>query len=257
MREFVFLQISLLLSLCYTENRWTSLEEFENDILIKEDTTPGLLPGGNAGIIHHFTAQRKNKDSPPKLWPKGRVPFKFATNRFYFTQEERKEVRRAMKEFHRKTCIKFVKRRRERNFIKIVKVNARRETDACESYVGRVGGGQEVTLGSWCYTKDTIIHELMHALGFYHEHTRAKSREFVTIKRNFNKDGEDVNYKITKRHHPVVARSPYDICSIMHYDSYFLIDKNDNDRHCPYPMGEAKTFSKRDLERLLKMYKCY
>ena len=234
------------------------MEEFENDILIKEDTTPGLLPGGNAGPIHHFTKPRKNKDdSPPILWPKGRVPFKFATNRFYFTQEEKKEVRRAMKEFHRKTCIKFVNRRRERNFIKIVKVNAWGETDACESYVGRVGGGQEVTLGSWCYRKEVIIHELMHALGFYHEHTKAKSKEFVTIKRHRIQDGMENNFKIHRRHHPVVARSPYDICSIMHYDKSWLVDKNDNDRHCPYPMGDAKTFSKRDLDRLLKMYKCY
>ena len=264
MREFVFLQISLLLSLSYTEKSWKSLEEFENGILIKKDKSQG--PGENSftwhdDTFHHFRRptfkMKKGDKGSPKLWPKGRVPYKFATQRFHFTKDEKKEVRRAMTEFHRKTCIKFVTRTNQRNFIKIVKVNADGDTDTCESLVGKQGGGQEVTLGPGCYTQDVIIHELMHALGFYHEHTRKESREFVTIKRKKVKDGDWVNFEIHRKHHPVVMNSPYDICSIMHYDNYALIDKHDNDRHCPYPMGEAKTFSKKDLKRLQKMYKCY
>ena len=255
MRDIVLLPIlSLGLSLCYSDKQpWKTLKEFENDVLVK------VNPGTLSGFDHHHRMPKfkiEVDEDGPRLWPRGRIPYKFATVRFRFSSAEKKQVRKAIREFHRKTCIRFYKRRRnERDFIKIVKVSEDGDRDSCSSYVGRIGGAQEITLGPSCYDKSTIIHELMHALGFYHEHSRRESRDYVTV-RGYIPGIPNSNIDVHRKHHPVVRNSPYDICSIMHYGKSAFNDLYDYDSKCPHDMGEAKTFSKSDLKRLLEMYKC-
>ena len=54
---------------------------------------------------------------------------------------------------------RFVPRTSQRDYIHIVKGSG------CSSSVGRVGGGQQVSLGRGCVYKGIVQHELMHALG--------------------------------------------------------------------------------------------
>ncbi|KAL1445231.1 hypothetical protein MTO96_045138 [Rhipicephalus appendiculatus] len=42
----------------------------------------------------------------------------------------------------------------------------------CYSFLSRNGGEQPLSLGHGCLFKGTVAHELMHAVGFYHEHSR-------------------------------------------------------------------------------------
>lgn len=43
----------------------------------------------------------------------------------------------------------------------------------CYSQVGKTGGKQEISLGRGCLYHEIVLHELMHSIGAWHEHSRA------------------------------------------------------------------------------------
>ena len=47
--------------------------------------------------------------------------------------------------------------------------------------IGRSGGQQLLKMGSYCLQLGTALHELMHAVGFYHEQSRNDRDNHVTI----------------------------------------------------------------------------
>ena len=78
-----------------------------------------------------------------------------------------------------------------------------------------MGLEQELSLDNGCFRQQKIMHEFMHALGFWHEHSRPDRDQYITIhtdnvkeasKSNFNRHCDSETYNV-----------PYDVESIMHY----------------------------------------
>ena len=47
--------------------------------------------------------------------------------------------------------------------------------------VGRIRGKQRLSLGNGCVYTGTIIHEFLHAIGFYHEQSRPDRDQYVRV----------------------------------------------------------------------------
>lgn len=83
------------------------------------------------------------------------------------------------------------------------------------SYVGKVGGAQIINIHSYT-SSGTIVHEILHALGFYHEHSRNDRDNYLVI--NWNNIKNNMEYAFYK-HSIGLCTTPLDTTSIMMYGS--------------------------------------
>lgn len=84
----------------------------------------------------------------------------------------------------------------------------------CASWVGRRGGEQEVWVATNC-TTGSILHEIGHALGLEHEHTRPDRDNYIIIHWENIKDDKTHNFDVAPTGSRLLGR--YDYASIMHY----------------------------------------
>lgn len=109
---------------------------------------------------------------------------KLAVSNWILGPPEVRLLQRAFKTYRKKTCIRFQPRKSEPDFLNIIKglgfvIFSNKFSKKfshlfrCYSQVGKTGGKQEISLGRGCLFNETIVHELMHSLGFWHEHSRA------------------------------------------------------------------------------------
>ncbi len=105
---------------------------------------------------------------PCSRWPNGEIPYTIASS---YSSNARAHLAKALQDFHDRTCLRFVPRdaSRHRDYVAIMPTG-----DGCYSHLGRKGGRQELSLDTSCLNHGTIIHELMHAIGFVHEQSQFK-----------------------------------------------------------------------------------
>lgn len=95
------------------------------------------------------------------------------------------------------------------------------QSDVSTSYVGRIGGKQDVSLATWAFfpwNTHVIEHEIGHAVGMLHEQCRPDRDNYVTI--NWNNLKPDGSSQFTKRTSNYYYVGTYDYNSVMGYSSY-------------------------------------
>ncbi|XP_037621972.1 high choriolytic enzyme 1-like [Sebastes umbrosus] len=177
------------------------------------------------------------------------VPYVIAD---HYTSRERAIIERGLQSFDSVTCIRFVPRISERDYIHI------QSLDGCFSYVGRRFNDQDLSLRrQGCLYLDVVQHELLHALGFKHEQCRSDRDQHIRILwENIIPGWEYAFDKINTLN----QGTPYDYNSVMQYYKT-AFSKNKEPTMVPIPdpnveFGVATEMSQNDITRINRLYNC-
>ncbi|CAL4058831.1 unnamed protein product, partial [Meganyctiphanes norvegica] len=122
------------------------------------------------------------------LWPNGIIPYTIDS---VFTERERQVIARAIEEFHDRTCLRFVGRTSQTDYIHII------SSTGCWSGIGygeNVGQHLLSLKQPGCINFGIVIHELMHRAGFWHEQSRNDRDNYISINWENIEDGKSGNF---------------------------------------------------------------
>ncbi|XP_042240578.1 hatching enzyme 1.2-like isoform X2 [Homarus americanus] len=229
------------------------------------EVTAGFFQGDMAGLTTEFMLSTRVglnwKVFPNRRWTNATVPFVISR---HYLPAEREMIERAIATLNFMTCIKFIPWDGEaEDYLIIWPVE---EPAGCWSYVGKRGGQQVVSLqppdsrSNRCFISlGKPIHELLHALGIFHEQARADRDNHVTIitrniipdyYHNFGKQGEE----------NTTFPFDYDYDSVMHYGKNFFSYSKNLPTIVPKvenaTIGQRIMLSKLDCIKLNDLYGC-
>ncbi|XP_054711653.1 astacin-like metalloprotease toxin 5 [Uloborus diversus] len=208
----------------------------------------GLFEGDILGVDPY---DRNAIPNDNQRWPGGVVPYVIMSD----VEHLRTSIQSAMRHIEQNSCVRFVQRSNQQDYIKIF------SHTGCYSHWGRIGGEQLLSLAGGCEPFGTIVHELLHAIGFEHEHNRSDRDDYLTV--NWQNIEEKWFYAFRKLA-PNENRllTGFDFSSIMLYGSnsfakqwgkYSMVGK---DGRVLQEVYDKKAMSQSDADRIRKLYQC-
>lgn len=236
-------------------------EELEDS---DSEVTAGLYEGDIAGAPHQLSQFRValNPDEfPTRQWDNGIVPYVISPK---YRIQEKLVIEKAIRILNFMTCIKFVPwDGKAKDYLVIWPV---KKPAGCWSFIGKLGGAQIISLqppdkrSKRCFVAvGKPIHEIIHALGFFHEQSRFdRDQQVFIIKKNIIPRFLN-NFEKHAAVNTTVQYS-YDYTSVMHYGSKFF----SRDRRSPtmVPLrnntviGQRNGMSVRDCFKVNSYYGC-
>ncbi|XP_074648137.1 zinc metalloproteinase nas-6-like [Tubulanus polymorphus] len=195
-----------------------------------------------------------------QTWPGGMVPYDLGNE---YDQESQKNIRKAMDKIEDETAIEGIpcivfwpKMGIETDWIKF------KNDRGCSTTVGRAGNGEQYSyLAPKCAKHFGVtMHELVHALGFWHEQNRSDRDKYVEIKWDNIKPERMWNFRQLEAESSDNLGTEYDYDSLMHYGPDYF--KKDGAGPTIVPkksgvtIGQRTHLSKIDIDRIRKLYKC-
>lgn len=185
-------------------------------------------------------------------WPKGVVPYQIAENLPF---KNKLAILQAIEHWQKYSKVDFVEltsvnRQDYRDYISFIPA----EGTLCASFVGRKGGEQIINLSPRCTTMNTV-HELGHALGMWHEQSRADRDSYIQIV--WENIDEDHKYNFNQHVTDGKDYGEYDYQSIMHYGPY-AFSKNGQKTIIPIidgiEIGQRNSLSEKDITAINAIY---
>ncbi|XP_065205606.1 zinc metalloproteinase nas-13-like [Planococcus citri] len=164
-------------------------------------------------IVHHRVPRGVFREQEFR-WPSPTIPYEIGSK---MSDKRRRDLKRGIEILEEKTCLKF--KQRSKTYIPndYIIIEDYGRDSACNSmFAGRQGGGQYINIGG-CEREFSIIHEIMHALGFAHEHQRMDRDKYIEVR--YNNIIAGLERQFDKLDTDTMG-IPYDIHSVMHYGSH-------------------------------------
>ncbi|CAK8678188.1 unnamed protein product [Clavelina lepadiformis] len=186
-------------------------------------------------------------------WPSTTIPIQFSSSLPFLAVSGIEDARQ---EYEMRTCFSFPDRVDEEDYLFYEPLSG------CWSYVGKQGTGpQTISIGSGCEKMSTIEHEMMHAIGIYHEQSRPDRDGYVIIEVD-NIDADKL-HNFDKYTYDEVddRRVSYDYNSVMHYGDTSFSNNGKKTIVTVDPafqdvIGQRRTFSEGDVDVINRMYSC-
>jgi hypothetical protein len=182
---------------------------YQGDILFSRD----MVTSEDVKLVY------EEGETPSEQKSVGRTSGRWPNNTVYYAVDgglsNQQRVVDAIKHWEAKTNLTFVKRSFEKNYIYFT------TGSGCASYVGMIGGRQNITLSSACSTGNTI-HEIGHAIGLWHEQSRVDRDKHITIHYENVQQGTEHNFTTyaDEGYDGDEYTSSLDFGSVMLYSSY-------------------------------------
>ncbi|XP_069105545.1 uncharacterized protein [Argopecten irradians] len=187
------------------------------------------------------------------LWSDGVVPYEIESGAF--SDEGEHIIERAIEEMNEKTCVYFrPKNVDDTDYVKFINV-----ATGCWSYVGKIGGVQQIGLqSSGCLHNAIVLHEMCHAIGMQHEQSRTDRDHYISVLWDNVNGGQD-NGNMRKSNTDDV--NPYDYESIL---QYLLKDMSVNgdytmrftDPELEFLAGRSQKLTFYDIKDITEGYSC-
>lgn len=199
-----------------SENEWISLN---NGAYVMSDGSDYLLEGDivltkeQVNLLTQLQTRSGFIKLPDYRWPNDRIYYTTASDFAKTT-----DLDQAIKHIEGYTNLRFFKRTTESNFIEFVN-----DSKSTNSQLGMVGGKQLIKVAPWAQWY-SIVHEIGHAIGLIHEHTRYDRDDYITVHWDNIPSEKAHNYD---KYNPVFwgisnVTTPFDYESIMIYASKTL-----------------------------------
>ncbi|XP_030013407.1 meprin A subunit beta-like [Sphaeramia orbicularis] len=250
MKTYIFLVVNLALTSVFSVNN--NGPRFEE---IGEDKDITVINNGSLqDDILKLEVQRSAIFYKERHWTSP-VPYVLEEN---LEMNAKGVILRAFDQFRLKSCIDFTPRTSENYYLSIQKSNG------CYSYIGRViQNGQILSIGQYCDEISTVEHEILHALGFFHEQSRYDRDNYVIIRFENILEGREGNFDKASEEYTTTNGVMYDYWSVMHYGAYAFsngngttIETTKNNSRFQSIIGQRLEMSPSDVLELNLLYEC-
>ncbi len=163
------------------------MEEIDGEFVYEGDIifSPDMLSNKEQELVYEPGAKisEKSVGRTAGRWPNNTVFYAIDPNLSGQTR-----VTEAIQHWEANTNMKFVLRSSQSNYVYFT------TGSGCSSYIGMIGGRQNITLSSSCTTGSTI-HEIGHAVGLWHEQSRVDRSNHIKINYSNIQSGREHNFQ--------------------------------------------------------------